>query len=78
MFGFISWAVLIAIFYFFPVLAIISLFIAFILAPVLVASYVVYKFAFPPLKRKFAERSKRREMRKRIKAMLRKNLRYLP
>ncbi|WPM32792.1 hypothetical protein IAE16_03710 [Hydrogenobacter sp. T-2] len=45
MFGLISWAILIAIFYFFPVLAIIGLFLAFILATILMMLYVVYKFA---------------------------------
>ncbi len=76
--GLISLAILMALFYFFPVLAIASLITALMLAPVVIVSYFVYRLVAPWLRRKLTEYSQRRETRKRIRAMLKKNLRYLP
>ena len=52
--------------------------LGFMLAPVVILLYVAYRLVAPRLERKLEEHSRRREMRKRIRAMLKINLRYLP
>lgn len=76
--GIISLVILIALFYYAPILAITGLALGFMLAPVVILLYVAYRLVAPRLERKLEERSRRREMRKRIRAMLKRNLRYLP
>lgn len=75
--GIISITVFVALFYFAAPLAIIALGLAFLALPFFFVGYLFYRFVLPKLKKKLYLWQQRRAMRKRIRAMLRKNLRYL-
>ncbi len=76
--GFFALLLFIALFYFTKPLAIIGLVLGFMALPFVLLAYALYKLIWPMLKKRLLLWQERRFMRKRVRAMLKKNLRYLP
>lgn len=75
--GLIVLAIFIALFYFAGPLVILGVMLGFVALPFVLVAYASYRLVWQRFERKIHLWQERRSMRKRIKAMLRRNLNYL-